>query len=175
MLKKKSFCKFGKVYYLLGQKENGTYIYLERPTFDCGWYWGGLYLESFTNNRNPERSRDISTHSHVDYEILKKDSNVYETFKKVFKDSVLTDKEIWKFLELCSQFYTLKDMAALAHNKCAGISSQVELTEEAKDSYNDMYKTLIAKQLPEVLTNICNMLLEENNFIDDRTFTGQLI
>ena len=50
MLKKKIVHAFGDAYYLLGKDEDGVKWYLRKPTWDCGWYWGFGYLDSFTNN-----------------------------------------------------------------------------------------------------------------------------
>lgn len=55
---------FGKEVYLIGINEDGEKVFLEEPSWDCGWYWGFGYLETYTNNRQITRSRDIQSHSH---------------------------------------------------------------------------------------------------------------
>ena len=65
MLKVKSHA-FGKDIYLLGQDEQGINYWLEAPKWDCIWYWGFGYIESFTNNKYPHLSKDISSHQHAD-------------------------------------------------------------------------------------------------------------
>lgn len=39
LLAKKTINKFGK-HYLLGINKEGKHIWLEEPSWDCGWYWG---------------------------------------------------------------------------------------------------------------------------------------
>ena len=53
---------FGKQVLLLGIKD-GEKVWLEMPTFDCNWYWGFGYLETYTGSQ-PSKSRDILSHTH---------------------------------------------------------------------------------------------------------------
>jgi hypothetical protein len=65
MNKRKSHA-FNKDIYLLGKNRYGELVWLESPTWDCGWYWGFGYVETYTNNKRPDLARDISSHSHFD-------------------------------------------------------------------------------------------------------------
>ena len=59
-LKKEIIEKFGKKYFLLGKKDGKKY-YLEDSYWDCGWYWGLGYVETFN-----ELKIDIESHQHFD-------------------------------------------------------------------------------------------------------------
>ena len=37
-------------FYLLGRDEEGINYWLEEPSWDCGWYWGFGYVETYTTN-----------------------------------------------------------------------------------------------------------------------------
>jgi hypothetical protein len=63
-MNKKQSHAFGKDIYLLGKTTDGELIWLEAPSWDCGWYWGFGYVETYTNNRRPDLAKDISSHSH---------------------------------------------------------------------------------------------------------------
>lgn len=63
-MNKKISKAFGKKIYLLGINEYNTKYWLEEPKWDCGWYWGFGYIETYTNNNNPLNSKDISSHQH---------------------------------------------------------------------------------------------------------------
>ena len=63
---KKQSKAFGKDIYLLGEDQDGTKYWLEAPHFDCGWYWGFGYIETYTNNRRPDLAKDIASHQHID-------------------------------------------------------------------------------------------------------------
>ena len=52
MKKEKRFA-FGKNIYLLGSDKDGVKYWLEEASWDCGWYWGFGYVETYTNNSNP--------------------------------------------------------------------------------------------------------------------------
>lgn len=95
MNKKKSFA-FGKDIYLLGRDKYGTFYWLEAPSWNCGWYWGFGYVETYTNNRSPKNSKDISSHSHFDG-LMKENYLVETTFNK---------KELYPLFE---EFYRLKE------------------------------------------------------------------
>lgn len=139
-MKKKSFHMFRNNYYLLGEDREGIKYYLEEPDFDCGWYWGGLYIETFTNNRQPTRSRDISSHSHFDYMFLKNPDVNLHLF---FKGCVLNPKERQELITKAQKFYELRERADSIHCK-----------KELVDEYTD----LVMRQLPEVIADIVNML-----------------
>ena len=151
MLSKKIINKFG-THYLLGVNQDGNKVYLEEPTFDCGWYWGGLYLQGYTNDRQPMRSVDISFHTHFDTLFLNKG---YEEFNKYFKETVLTKDEVWKLLELAKTFYILKDFAGICERGSAWVSKN-DSYDTLKDQ--DLYLEIIQKKLPAVISAICNLL-----------------
>ena len=62
-MQKKKIYAFG-YHYLLGIDSVGIKHYVEAPSWDCGWYWGFGYIESYTNNNSPGTSRDKQSHQH---------------------------------------------------------------------------------------------------------------
>ena len=146
---------FGKNIYLLGKDQDGVNYWLEEPSWDCGWYWGFGYVETYTNNRNPEKARDISSHQHFDSLFLKGNKCSRDMFKDFFKDTPLEDNEIWELVDYMKTFYTLRNVAELFKH---GYSWQ---TEKAKiDSLqNEGECDLVNKKwLPEVFERIKNLL-----------------
>ena len=107
---------FGKDVYLMGVDSDGVYYWLESPTWDCSWYWGFGYIETYTRNKNPSKSRDIQSHSHVDS--MFPNCNLYDS--KVFELTTYNEKETWKLYELFKQFYLLRDMADFCHKETPG-------------------------------------------------------
>ncbi len=89
--------KFGKDCYLLGTDSDGIKYFLESGSFDCEWYWGFGYVETYTNNRIPHLSRDIASHQHFDGLFFNNPrKNGYDAFKEFFAETPLTNDEIWK-------------------------------------------------------------------------------
>lgn len=156
MLKKKTIRVFGNKYYLLGKSKDGDLYYMQEPEWQCGWYWGGLYLTVFTNQRQPERSRDISMHTHFDYLFMQGNKCCRDAFKEYFKETVLTDSEIYELCDYMKTFYTLKSVAELFKN---GYSHQTEhakiealKSEDQRDLVNKVWLPEVFKRIETLLT-----------------------
>ena len=155
MEKRKSHA-FGKDIYLLGRDADGINYWLEEASWDCGWYWGFGYVETYTNNKNPHLSRDINSHQHFDGLFLK--GGIFDSFKKLLVETPLSDKEIWQLLELMETFYTLRDTSDLLTNGGSHITNN-PLRDEIK---NDFEKTRINTELlPKVFNEVYNILSPE--------------
>lgn len=106
---------FGKDIYFLGRDVNGVNYWLEAASWDCGWYWGGGYVETYTNNDNPERSRDTDSHQHFDSLFFKGNKNAHDLFIEFFPVHPFTDSETWKICELLKAFYTARSYSDMLH------------------------------------------------------------
>lgn len=59
----------GNKYYLIGKSSCDEIVWLQRPKWDCGWYWGCNYLTTFEYMSGkpcpfPYKAYDIYSHSH---------------------------------------------------------------------------------------------------------------
>ena len=102
---------FGKKVYLLGRGKDGCHYWLEEPSWDCDWYWGFGYVETYTLDTSPSLARDINSHQHFNYLFLRGPKDCYSMFTEFFEETPLTEKEIWQLLELMKTFYTLRETA----------------------------------------------------------------
>jgi len=107
---------FNKKVYLLGENENGVYYWLEEPSWDCGWYWGFGYIETYTHNKQPHLARDIDSHSHAD-NFRKEWTEYFDGSKPIIKKRTFSEKEGWELSELFEQFYHLKTQASFWNSK----------------------------------------------------------
>ena len=99
MLDKCKKHKFRKDIYFLGTDEDGEKYWLEEPSWDCGWYWGFGYIETYTKN-----GRDIQSHQHA--------NNFYSKWcETILKSKSFSDDEKWALCELFANFYTLQKLA----------------------------------------------------------------
>ena len=106
----------GRNYYLLGADKDGVKYYLVEAQFDCGWYWGIGYIETFTNNRNPKLSKDIRSHEHFDSKILNRPNACgYDWFKAEFPENPFSNAEIWKIVELMKSAYIARHYSDMLH------------------------------------------------------------
>lgn len=153
-MKKEIRRAFGKRIYLLGINQEGKKEWLEEPSWDCNWYWGFGYIETYTNNKNPEKSRDISMHTHFDSLFLNKNSNCFDAFKKHYKETTLSDNEIWMLLELMNTFYMCKQWAAVLHCNGSHITESRLKTLKNNEEWERINKIVI----PEITQRIIELL-----------------
>lgn len=133
MEKKKSHA-FGKNIYFLGRDVYGENCWLEEASWDCNWYWGFGYVETYTNNKNPSRSKDISVHQHFDELFFRTGKTSFDAFNDFFAETPLTDKEIWRLLELMKSFYIAKEYASMIYLGGAHYTSHNPCEDIIKDS-----------------------------------------
>jgi hypothetical protein len=125
---------FSRDVYLLGKDKNGIKYWLESPKWDCGWYWGFGYVETYQNNRKPSTARDIESHSHIDSSFMGK-IDIYDSEKHcyvqseyisnifdcpTFAETTFNESEGWQLSELFTQFYLLKNFAAFSGRDMPG-------------------------------------------------------
>ena len=146
-MKKQTTIAFKKKIYLLGADAEGTKYWLEAPSWDCGWYWGFGYVETYTNNDCPSRARDIESHQHFDGLFLNNSTvSAFDTFKAFFKETTLDQKEIHLLIDYMSSFYKLKDVA-----KTLGVGYS-NMTETAKE-INEKILPAIFKRIDILLSD----------------------
>ena len=149
-MKKQTTVAFNKKIYLLGKDAEGTKYWLAAPSWDCNWYWGFGYVETYTNNNYPNRSRDINSHQHFDSLFLNDSKvNAFDAFKAFFKETTLDQKEIHLLIDYMSSFYKLKDVA-----KTLGVGYS-NMTETAKE-INEKILPAIFKRIDILLSDTDN-------------------
>ena len=152
-MKKQTIEKFGSKYYLLGtRKEDNKKIWLQEGNFDCDWYWGVGYIEVFNHNYT-----DISEHTHFDSLFLKR--NIFDSFKDYFKDTTLSDNEIWQLLELMQTIYTLREMSDTIHRRGSHITTaDIENHIFNENIYLNMYDKISNDTIPTLLNTVYELL-----------------
>lgn len=149
-MKKQKITKFNNDYYLLGINQNNEKVWLEKPSWDCGWYWGLGYVETFDRNYS-----DIDTHTHFDSLFFNTNKMSYDAFKEYFKETTLINEELWTLLECMKSLYTLSEYSELLHIGGSNYTTNPckELLKN-KDEYNRINKILIPnlwKQVENIL------------------------
>lgn len=151
-LKKAVYQAFGKKVYLLGEDSEGTRYYLESASWDCGWYWGFGYIESYTNNKHPDLARDVESHSHAD--------NFYSEWwggeDSKLVNTTFTESEGWELAELFKQFYTLRDSAEMFGRGGCHISTSKATKDIIKDE--KLAERINKEMLPKVFERIYQIL-----------------
>lgn len=150
-MEKKTSKAFGKKVWLLGQDANGTNYWLEEPSWDCGWYYGFGFVESYTHNARPDLARDINSHQHFDSLFLNGPKCSKDMFKEFFVETPLSDDEIWELVDYMKTFYTLKSVAELFKHGYSWQTSKAKIDQLQSDEQNDLVNKV---WLPEVFKRI---------------------
>ena len=134
---------FGKDVYLLGKDKDNEIVWLESPKWDCGWYWGFGYIETYTNRNNPSMAKDISSHTHWD--------TIHENAFNAFSEKTFSENEYKELKELFVKFYKLRKKADNLHSKLE------YKNKYSKKRYNDINKI----EIPFITMKIINILKPE--------------
>jgi hypothetical protein len=153
LLKKQTIDHFGK-HYLLGADKNGTKHWLQFPSWDCDWYWGFGYIRTFTNNKNPEKSKDLQSHSHAT-DFMYGYFTKWNGTKPILEKRTFTEKEGWELSELFKQFYFLRDVAEnFSRGKCHVSDTTIEnwAKPELVEETNKVLIPMVMDRIIEILT-----------------------
>ena len=150
-MEKKTSKAFGKKVWLLGKDKDGINYWLEEPSWDCGWYYGFGFVETYTHNTRPDLARDINSHQHFDNLFLNGPECGKDMFKKFFKKTPLSDDEIWELVDYMKTFYTLKSVAELFKHGYSWQTSKAKIDQLQSDEQNDLVNKV---WLPEVFKRI---------------------
>ena len=145
-MEKKEINKFGK-HRLLFEKDNIKY-YLKKHSWDCDWYWGKGYIVTYSNEKQPERSVDTSSHEHL--------KGYFTSLSSIEENSItLSNKERWEFLECMQTANALCEMMEIYNRGGAHMT-----TNPFKDKLKSNEKYLELKDLAEEQLNYAWELLK---------------
>lgn len=154
-MNKKKTRAFRKDVFLLGADSEETMYWLEDGSWDCDWYWGIGYVETYTNNKNPELARDIESHRHFDGLFFNGTKNGYDLFKEFFVETPLSDKEIWTLVELMKSLYILREYSDMLH--CGGAHYTTNPNAELLNNETE-YKRINEEVIPTLLKSVRELL-----------------
>jgi len=139
-------------------KETNEKIYLDKPTWDCNWYWSFGYLGSknchyhlsgynskthvFTTDKGELKHITESRNKHMYYCLLE-DYELNDTIKE----------NLWSFCEQARTIYTIKDAYEVIHRGGSNYTHH-PLKNKVKDSRKA--SSWATKLLPELLQRFWN-------------------
>ena len=170
IMAKKTTNRFGK-HFLLGFG-NGTTVYIQRPKFDCGWYWGFGYLHTYTNRNCPELSKDLSTHTHFDTAFPTYDTFLLNCDKSRLDKSVLRESEMWQLYELFKSAYKAREYSDMLHTHGAHITTNPCADVLENDAE---YKRINNVVLPTIFMQIELLLAPNPEIPEIKDFWGKII
>lgn len=152
MEKQKQYA-FKKDVYLLGCDQEGVKYWLEAPSWDCGHYWGFGYIESYTNNNYPSKSKDINSHEHAN-NFLSEWFIEWNGSSPRLNDKTFTEEEGWELSELFKEFYFLQDSAEYWREGGTNIMGKglIPKNIDLSDQINKVIIPQITNRIIEILT-----------------------
>lgn len=93
----------------MGMTEDGDRIYLRRPSWDCGWYWGFGYLGN--DNCHYHLSGLTSEHKNNLWNALRKEFPIDTGAGAGAVAQMWRRKTLWEFCEVVKTVYTLREAA----------------------------------------------------------------
>lgn len=156
---------FGKDVFLLGEDKEGTKYWLESPKWECDWYWGFGYIETYTNNNNPAKSRDIQSHQHAN-DFMSKWFTEWNGSKPILEKTTFDEKEGWELSELFEQFYFLQK-AAENFGRGKAYCSNTKIDNWAKPELaKEINEVIIPKVTARILEILSPISIEQAVGID---------
>jgi len=156
-MKKQISRAFGKTIYLLGRFKDGKRFWLEQASWDCDWYWGFGYIETYTNDRTPHMSRDTESHQHYDSLCFKEINNKFIYLlseNPEIESTVLRENEQWELSDLMMSFYTLSKTSRLYHIGNSHYTSKVKVDLKNEEAY----KRINEVELPKIFASVYELL-----------------
>lgn len=154
-MKKRKVRKFGRDYYLLGRCQGANY-WLEAPEWSCDWYWSFGIVVTFTNDRCPERSRDLDSLNHFGNMFLKGPKNCYDMLTEFFDDTAFSDDEAWLLLDYMKSAYDLENAAKIAKFGYSYVTGRAESDvlkdEEEAKKINEIKLPFLFKEMEKLLS-----------------------
>lgn len=167
-LKKTVRTAFGKKVYLLGRFNDGHTFWMKEPTWDCGWYWGVGYVNTYTRREGPP-AKDTQSHQHYDSLLFRK-HEYYDTAKQTWRlgsdylhilsdhpdvaECVLTTNEQWILSDLMKTAYTLQQAAETFGRGSSHLTGDAPILIQDKD----LAKRINEVELPKIFRAIAELL-----------------
>jgi len=128
---------------LFGVNSEGESIYMDKPTFDCDWYWSFGYL----GNRH--------CHYHLESYDNGRNINMYDALKQDYTLTSHVEMNLWQVCELALSIYTLKKTADLYH-----IGGSLMTCNRCKGHIQDIkqYNKIVNETLPQVLQSFWDLV-----------------
>ena len=125
----------------------GEKLYLEKHSWDCGWYWSFGYIGN----------KDLHTHCNVFIKEL-----LWHSKNEVFEKSIFNNNDnFWVFKDLLSQAYALKKAAEVYRHGgyCSSLKGVTDIIQ------SNVQEQIINKDLETVLDAMWDFLinLQEKN------------
>lgn len=128
---------------LLGiRKSDGKKIFITKPSWDCGWYWGFGYIGN------------AQEHFHLSYYLNRINMHMRDALLLDYDLDENIEKNLWLFFELVKTAYALKDCAEVLGRGGSHVStnplSSVIMNKDEADRINKVVLPAIFNKLADL-------------------------
>ena len=160
-MKKKIINRYG-IHYLLGKNQFGQKVCLQQQTGSASYWEFGL-LHAFTVNEFMTRPQDLEALVNLQRSLAQGPEYSYKLFKSYFKETVLSNDEIWELCDYIKTYYTLKDTADLFRRGFSGYGYRSEKAELSCLPFEPFACAINQTMLPELFGRVEKLLCPKNN------------
>ena len=143
----------GKYQLLLGIR-NGESYWLEKASWDCDWYWGIGYVESYNGKGFSDKS--WRGHTHFDSLFFNGPSDYKTMFDNFFDETPFTDEEEWQILELMTSAYTCRRYSDMLYTGGSHITSRVRVDLIKNDAEYGRLNNVV---IPSIMNEVYKLLM----------------
>lgn len=131
----------------LGLNQDDEPVYMDRPSWDCDWYWGFGYI----GNKN--------FHTHLNH---LGSSHLYNNIKEYFKEFVLfdNDEDLWVFCEIVNNIYILRNTAELFYTGSSNMIYRPNLVDMIKNK--SIAHDINSRLIPQLIDELYKVLQYES-------------
>lgn len=129
--------------FYIGINKDGERVYIQDFSWDCGWYWGGGYVQT------------RSSHQHFNSLFLK-GGDCIEARNEHFEKCKISEGDWWRLCDLFKQFYAHKESARCFHS-----GGHYTSKDRKEDEINKEMEDKINKHIEDVVIREIRLLLEK--------------
>ncbi len=151
----------GKETVFFGTRNDGTRIFITKPTWDCGWCWSFGYLGNRNEHYhlNSYQERTIVAKDKDDDRIRvfteRRNMHMRDCLLADYKLNPVIEENLWVFCELARSIYSLKEAAEIFHR--GGAHTTANPCKGAIQKYKRDNK-LNNETLPELMQTLWDMI-----------------
>lgn len=151
------------------RKDDGEYLYITKPSWDCGWYWSFGYIGNRFEHHHLDSyatrfltiKDDKGEYHHINE---MRNISMHDALLEDYNLSMAIEAKLWQFCELSQTIYSLKKTAAVlgrggshvANNPCADTIKNPDevrrINEIVLPELLQIFWDLVSKQSEDVKT-----------------------
>lgn len=141
------------------RREDDKRIWIQKPTFDCDWYWSFGYLgtsyehyhlSGWRNKKRMFRTEKLNLVTEA------RNISMYDALKEDYALSITIKRRLWEFCDLTSTIYALREVAEIYYRGGSHYTGNPPCKELVKNQ--EEYERINSVLLPALLQEFQNLI-----------------